>query len=662
MKKLLLSLAMAAMLPAMASADSFDVTFENSNQWPNATGYTAKTESKIDFGGSKWATQNFVNNSFNNNWTYVRCGAKNSKNNDAYINNLSAIAYNINKVDIDVRAFVQKSGKNNGVVNSATVTVADDATFTTNPVQYQYTGDLAQTGSWSIEITDPQPDKFYKVNINYTNNTNNNGVIEINKLTFNYTAEEGFVDAPSMTPASGWIAAGSGVTLTAGEGASIYYTLNGDEPTVSSTLYDGNPIVVNTDMTIKAIAAKDGKTSAVKEAAYTVYPANTAESPLSVSQALTLIGKGFPKTIEVFVSGTISSIDDVTDENLEKYGNMTYTINEGDAQNSLKIFRGYYLDNEKFTSKDQIAVGDKVVVKGKILDFNGTKEMDQYNYIVSIEKAPVTKCATPVFSRESGSELIKGDVVTISTSTEGAVIRYTVGETTATSESNTVDVTVNESCTITAIAVKEGLEDSEEATATYTIPQLGEGESEYSFDFTGDEAYGMALLSGNTSETNPSPYVCNGENITLTLDGSGNDAEKPNYTRWWKASNGNELRFYTGSFFTVVGKNENILIKKVELIGATNGNWIDAENESNYNSGTWTGNANSVTLKTTITSKNTALKAIKVLYQIPAAVEGIEADSTAPVRYFNLQGVEVSKPTHGLFIRVQGKKADKVIF
>lgn len=653
MKKLLLSLAMAAMLPAMASADSFDITFNGDKTNPNwepTDQYTKTISSKTEFGGTIWEAQNFSN--YNNGWAYIKGGSKKNAS-VASIYNVNALTHKVTSVSVTVDKVTAKN------LNSAKLFVADNSDFT-NAEEITFSGTVA-AGTWDFTITAPAANKYYKFAADCSK-ASSNGIIQISKFTFNYTAEEGVVTAPVMTPASGWIAAGSGVTLTAGEGASIYYTLNGDEPSTSSMLYDGNPITVNEDLTIKAIATKDGKTSTVKEAAYNVYKANSAENPLSVSDALSLIDKGFPKTIEVFVQGTISSIDDVTDENLAQYGNMTYTINEGDAQISLKIFRGLYLDNEKFTSKDQIAVGDKVVVKGKILVYNGTKEMDQYNYIVSIEKAPVTKCATPVFSRESGSELIKGDVVTISTSTEGAVIRYTVGETTATSESNTVDVTVNESCTITAIAVKEGLEDSEEATATYTIPQLGEGEFEYSFDFTGDEAYGMALLSGNTSETNPSPYVCNGENITLTLDGSGNDAEKPNYTRWWKASNGNELRFYTGSFFTIAGKNENILIKKVELIGATNGNWTDAETESSYNSGTWTGNANSVTLKTTITSKNTALKAIKVLYQIPAAVEGIEADSTAPARYFNLQGVEVSKPTHGLFIRVQGKKADKVIF
>ncbi len=42
-------------------------------------------------------------------------------------------------------------------------------------------------------------------------------------------------------------------------------------------------------------------------------------------------------------------------------------------------------------------------------------------------------------------------------------------------------------------------------------------------------------------------------------------------------------------------------------------------------------------------------------------VDAIADDVNAPVRYYNLQGVEVANPADGLFIRVQGKKATKVI-
>ena len=46
---------------------------------------------------------------------------------------------------------------------------------------------------------------------------------------------------------------------------------------------------------------------------------------------------------------------------------------------------------------------------------------------------------------------------------------------------------------------------------------------------------------------------------------------------------------------------------------------------------------------------------------IGTAVEQIEVEANAPVRYYNLQGVEVANPGNGLYIRVKGNKAAKVI-
>jgi len=56
------------------------------------------------------------------------------------------------------------------------------------------------------------------------------------------------------------------------EGASIYYTTNGEEPTISSTLYD-SPFAVTSTTTIKAIAVKSGlEDSSVAEQTITIAP------------------------------------------------------------------------------------------------------------------------------------------------------------------------------------------------------------------------------------------------------------------------------------------------------------------------------------------------------------------------------------------------------
>ena len=79
-------------------------------------------------------------------------------------------------------------------------------------------------------------------------------------------------------------------------------------------------------------------------------------------------------------------------------------------------------------------------------------------------------CATPTFSVAAGA-VAKGTTVTISTETDGATIYYTTDGSTPTTSSSTYSsaVTINSAMTIKAIAVKDGMANSEVASAAYTI-------------------------------------------------------------------------------------------------------------------------------------------------------------------------------------------------
>ncbi|MBB5219866.1 hypothetical protein HNP77_002255 [Treponema rectale] len=79
------------------------------------------------------------------------------------------------------------------------------------------------------------------------------------------------VATPAFSVASGVVDSGTKVTITcATEGAKIYYTTDGTEPTASSTEYTA-AISVTETVTVKAIAVKDGMNdSAVASVSYTI--------------------------------------------------------------------------------------------------------------------------------------------------------------------------------------------------------------------------------------------------------------------------------------------------------------------------------------------------------------------------------------------------------
>lgn len=78
-------------------------------------------------------------------------------------------------------------------------------------------------------------------------------------------------------------------------------------------------------------------------------------------------------------------------------------------------------------------------------------------------------CAKPKFNPTTGATFTEDLDVTISTTTEGAVIAYTINDgDMVISEGNSVTVNLTETSTITAFASLDGYLDSESATATYT--------------------------------------------------------------------------------------------------------------------------------------------------------------------------------------------------
>lgn len=181
-----------------------------------------------------------------------------------------------------------------------------------------------------------------------------------------------FVEKPTITPASGTYYSAQTVTITAGEGCTIYYTTDGGDPKASDDLYVG-PFTVDKTTTVKAVAAKGDYMSEVAESVITIdleSPwASSAENPMTVAKALELIqtlDAGKTSDIEVYVKGIVTEVTEVN----TTYWNATYKIadNAEDA-NQLIVYRGFSFNGEKFVSTNDLAVNDQVVVIGKLQNY-----------------------------------------------------------------------------------------------------------------------------------------------------------------------------------------------------------------------------------------------------------------------------------------------------
>ena len=161
------------------------------------------------------------------------------------------------------------------------------------------------------------------------------------------------------------------------EGAKVYYTLDGAEPTAESALYAA-PFEINATTTVKAIAIKGEDKSAVAEKTF------TKATVLTVAQALAL-DLSTPVANQ-YVEGIVSKVESFN----STYGSITYWISDnGEQANELEVYGGLAMNGDKFEAQDDLAVGDKVVVFGTLKLYDGTKEFDKNNYLVAFEPAGI---------------------------------------------------------------------------------------------------------------------------------------------------------------------------------------------------------------------------------------------------------------------------------
>lgn len=178
------------------------------------------------------------------------------------------------------------------------------------------------------------------------------------------------------------------VTISGPENSTIFYTTDGQDPDDRATQYTA-PFTLDATTTVKAIAYVGGKQSSV---ATKEFVKATPAKVYTVAEALQLVNGGNIPTDTVEVKGIVSTYKSSQNSKLDTYGNLTFYISDdGQAASQLEAYACYDLNKAKFTSLDQLALGDTVTIRGILKDFNGQPELDKGCYLTYHGKVAVVK-------------------------------------------------------------------------------------------------------------------------------------------------------------------------------------------------------------------------------------------------------------------------------
>lgn len=128
-------------------------------------------------------------------------------------------------------------------------------------------------------------------------------------------------------------------------------------------------------------------------------------NPYTVAEAIALIKAGTAPSTAVCVKGKITAVTFFN----EAYSSLSYNIADEGSSDVIEVYSGKGKDGANFSSKDDLKVGQTVVVKGIVKAFtknDGTivNEIDKNSTIISIENTGTTTPDTPATGKGSLSD------------------------------------------------------------------------------------------------------------------------------------------------------------------------------------------------------------------------------------------------------------------
>lgn len=261
MKKLLLMFVMALVgLVAFAQDPIVSITTVVANQKSGVSSYTASWTLGAPESSETWTVENFNNNNSSESWNCMRCGRKNNTS-VATITTDFAISASVNKVVVNMIPFIKTIDKDKLTALKLEISSTNDFTAPETTIAAENYMTATQKTEEDVTFTIPEPaaNKYYRLVFECASNAANNGFVQVNSISYYGDAD------PAAGPAAPVVKMGANntVEISAADGAQIYYTTNGDDPTAETgTLYTGAFTISNATV-VKAIAVVDGKSSSV---------------------------------------------------------------------------------------------------------------------------------------------------------------------------------------------------------------------------------------------------------------------------------------------------------------------------------------------------------------------------------------------------------------
>lgn len=362
MKKL--SILFAALLISVSNIFAADVVYktisfaaDNTTRGEEASGYTKTWESTTN--GFTVSIANFNNNSWNNNWTYIKCGRKNNAS-VATITTKAAIDKAITKVVVTIDDVTADK------VNSATLTVASDAEFTKDVQTITVT---AAKGELPYVVTTPTENMYYKLTYDCKSSTKN-GFVQISKIEYYITAPDIEATAIALDQTELEMEQYKYIklvaTLTPADAITeVVWTSSNDEvATVENGLV--NVVASTGTATITATAGTVSATCEVTAKSATVLTcAEAAQKALSVSANNEVLAGG-----KYVIRGYVTALAGTPSTDFSTYGN--YSVWLADTKDGGKVFEAYQA--KPVDGKTVAKVGDYVEIVGDLTKYNNIPE------------------------------------------------------------------------------------------------------------------------------------------------------------------------------------------------------------------------------------------------------------------------------------------------